>query len=249
MLLTVWLIIVLAGVAGWTVNDTRQYRSFRHERESIARRAFYWRWTAQSFVFLVGVSALTLWLLGRFDALGAFPREFTALSSGLNPESRGAEVNADSATGMAIGFSLGMLGLVLTLRRRVAKLYAPVIGDIEPLIPRNGAEMRAVVPLCLNAGFSEELFFRLALPLLITKVTGSVAFGFGASVVVFGLIHWYQGWKGVIATTFAGCVLTVVYLKSGSIMRVMSMHACIDIFAMIVRPLIAKRVVRAPVTV
>ena len=248
MLSTVWLIIVLAGVAAWTVNDTRQYRTFQLAHESSARRAFYWRWTVQSFVFLAGASALTLWLLGRFDALGTLPIEFTVLSSGLNAETRGAELNADSRTGMAIGFSLGLLVLVLTLRQRVAKLSAPVLGDIEPLIPRNGAEMLAAVPLCLNAGFSEELFFRLALPLLMTTVTGSVAVGAGGSIVVFGLIHWYQGWKGVLATAFVGGVLTVVYLKSGSIMRVMAMHACIDIVGLIIRPMIAKRVARVPVT-
>jgi len=40
----------------------------------------------------------------------------------------------------------------------------------------------------------------------------------------------------------------VVYLKSGSIVWVMAMHACIDIVALIVRPMIAERVARAPVT-
>jgi uncharacterized protein len=249
MLAALWLIIVLAGVAAWTVNDTKQYRHFRIQRESRARRAFYWRWTAQSFVFLTGASAITLWLLGRFDALGTMPSEFATLTSGLRPESESTAASADMRTGMAIGVAISALILVLTLRQRVARLSAPVISDIEPMIPRNGAEMLAALPLCLNAGFAEELFFRLALPLLVTTVTGSVALGIGGSILVFGLIHWYQGWKGVIATAFVGGILTVVYLNSGSILRVMGMHAFIDVLAMIIRPIIAARVARPGVTV
>ncbi len=241
MVAAVWLVVVLAGVAIWTVNDTRQYRLFSQLADSSGRRAFYWRWTVQSFVFLTAAAAISLGLLGRVDAWAGMPVEFAPLAAALQPDTQAASGAADQRLGMMIGFSIGMLIMVVTWKRRIAKMVSPVIGDTEPLIPRNGAEMLAALPLSLNAGFAEELFFRLALPLLVTRVTGSAAVGIGVAIVVFGLIHWYQGWKGVIATTIVGAVLTLVYLKSGSILRVMVMHALIDVMALIVRPMIATR--------
>lgn len=116
-----------------------------------------------------------------------------------------------------------------------------IVGDVDAMIPRNRREMLFALPLCLNAGFSEELFFRLALPLLIANVTGSVGVGLVASAVIFGLIHAYQGWRGVIATTVAGFFLAFVYLKSGSLIHPMVLHALIDVLALIVRPALAAR--------
>jgi membrane protease YdiL (CAAX protease family) len=241
MAAAIWLLMVLAGVAVWTVNDTRQYRVFRRAADSSARRAFYWRWTLQSLAFLTGASVISFGLIGRFDALLTFPIEFAPLAAALQLDTRSGAGSADQRLGMVLGFSIGILILIATARRRIAKMVTPVIGDIEPLIPRNTSEMLAALPLCLNAGFSEELFFRLALPLLITTVTDSAAISCGISILVFGLIHWYQGWKGVLATTFAGGVLTLVYLKSGSIAKVMVVHAFIDVVALIIRPMIASR--------
>ncbi len=241
MAAAIWLLMVLAGVAIWTVNDTRQYRVFRQVAASGARRAFYWRWTVQSLVFLTGAAVISLGLIGRFDALFAMPFEFEPLASALQSDTRRGSGSADGRMGMMLGFSIGMLIFIAATRRRIAKLVTPVIGDIEPLIPRNASEMLAALPLCLNAGFSEELFFRLALPLLMTTVTGSPAISWGISILVFGLIHWYQGWKGVLATMFMGGVLTLVYLKSGSIASAMVTHALSDVIALIIRPMLAAR--------
>ena len=75
-------------------------------------------------------------------------------------------------------------------------------------MPRNGAETVWTGLLSINAGIGEELFFRLALPLLIVLVTGNVIAAFAVAAIVFGLVHVYQGWVGVLATTFLGVVFT-----------------------------------------
>jgi len=49
----------------------------------------------------------------------------------------------------------------------------------------------------------------------------------------------------VIATTVVGAVLTLVYLRSGSILRPMMLHALMDIVALIVRPLVTERLARS----
>jgi membrane protease YdiL (CAAX protease family) len=244
MITSLWLFILLVVIALWTVNDTRQYRRFVTATDSMARRAFYWTWTVQSFVVLTVASVITLAALGRFDALGALPPEFAALRVGAPPEAANASQAAGLRVGMFVGFSIGALITILVWRQRVKALRTPIVADIEPLIPRNRAEQLAALPLCLNAGYAEELFFRLALPLLLTTITGSAGVGIGVAIVIFGLIHWYQGWRGILATTFVGCLLTVVYLKSGSLLRVMVLHAAIDVVGLLVRPMLVGHFTR-----
>ena len=84
----------------------------------------------------------------------------------------------------------------------------------------------------------------LPLPLLLLHLTGSLWIAFGVAGVCFGLAHAYQGWKGVLATMMAGGVLTLIYLSHGSLLRVMLIHAAIDIVALLVRPAITEWLAR-----
>lgn len=240
MLATTWLIVAVVGLALWTASDMRQYRAFKAVDSSAARQGFYLLWTVQGFVMLVGASVVTAWVLGRDLPLMALPPEFQPLAAVLQPpsvEGRGD----DGRLGLAIGIALG-LGIAIAVQVwRMRRALRTIVGDVDAMVPRNRREMLAALPLCLNAGFSEELFFRLTLPLLIASVTGSVIVGLVASAVIFGLIHTYQGWKGVIATTIIGVFLTFVYLKSSSLLRPIILHALMDVLALIVRPALAAR--------
>lgn len=244
MAVGLWLVLVMAGVACWTAVDTRQYRAFATATDADARLAFYWRWTAQSFLFLTAASLGTLWLLDRGEALRTLPPEFAALRPAPRaPASLGAR-SADEQLGMVVGFTLATLVAIAVWVRRVRSFRAPVPAAIAPLIPRNGREQVAALVLSLNAGYAEELFFRLALPLLLATVTGSAALGLAIALAIFGLIHWYQGWKGIVATALVGALLTLIYLQSGSLLRVMVTHAIIDVVGLVVRPMIADRLAR-----
>ncbi|MCU0647824.1 MAG: CPBP family intramembrane metalloprotease [Gemmatimonadaceae bacterium] len=244
MQLVVWLIAVLVGVTYWTWNDTRQYRQFVAERDSGRRRAFYWRWTMQSFGLLTLASLVTLGLLGRFDALLVMPAEFEALRIARQGAATPPTDTPDARLGFYIGVALASAVAIAIWARRVRTMLTPVIAEVAPLIPRNAAERWAALPLCINAGYSEELFFRLALPLLLTHVTGSVAAGTAIAVVLFGFIHWYQGWKGIVGTMLVGALMTLVYVTSGSLVRVMVTHALIDVVGLIIRPMIGQLVAR-----
>ena len=81
---------------------------------------------------------------------------------------------------------------------------------------------------------------RLALPLLVTTVTGSATAGLVVGCVTFGLAHVYQGYKGVLGTTAMGAMFTWLYLDSGSLLRPMIMHAAIDVVALVVRPTLVR---------
>lgn len=237
---TLWLMALLAGLFVWVRRDQRQYARFKQLDTTAERIACYRRWTIQSFVLLTGASLATLALLGRWDAAIGLPAEFHAAAALVQEPGTPRETSQDHVIGMAIGVSVGLVVVVALQLLRLRKAINPNIGDIEPLMARNAAEARAGLVLSLNAGFSEELFFRLALPLLIVQVTGSAPFALAASLLVFGLAHAYQGWKGILGTAFVGALLMLMYLKSGSLLRPMAAHALIDVIALIVHPAVGR---------
>lgn len=236
----IWLGVVVTGLAVWTITDRKQYQALKTVEETARRQRFYILWTVQGFVLMVGASVITAWALGRHLPLQTLPLEFQSLAAALQPPSSEGQ-GAERRIGLVIGVGFGVAIAAGVQIWRMKRAMKTIVGDVEAMIPRNRKEMLVALPLCLSAGIGEELFFRLALPLLIASVTGSVVIAFAASAVIFGLIHAYQGWKGIIATTFAGLFLTYVYLSSGSIIRPMILHVVIDVLALIVRPAIARR--------
>jgi membrane protease YdiL (CAAX protease family) len=246
MIEQLWLGILLVGLGLWTLHGNRQYAAFKQLTDSPARARFYLRWTVESFVILAGASAVTLWMLDASGALFAMPEAFRPLAAGFaRPQ---APDGGDGQLPFAIGAAFGLALLAGVHYLRMRRTIAAITADIEPLFPRNALERICVIPLCLNAGFSEELFFRLALPLLATQVTGSAAIGFGLAAIVFGLAHAYQGWKGILGTGLVGALFTCHYLAHGSLFALIGLHALIDLVALLIRPLIAARLVhRQPV--
>lgn len=152
------------------------------------------------------------------------------------------------ATGAAIGTVLG-LGLALLIRRRLRRAPVPAPGSyrdrIRPLIPRTAAERVWAALISINAGISEELFFRLALPLLFLTVTGNVWWAFGAALATFSLVHIYQGVLGLLVTFALGLALALVYLGTGQLWIAMALHALIDLRVLVLGPWLRDRQARA----
>ncbi|MCZ8324859.1 MAG: CPBP family intramembrane metalloprotease [Sphingomonadaceae bacterium] len=238
MLATIWLVVLVAILIAWTWYDARQFAAFRQLEDSAARRACYWRWTWQSFVILTGASVITLLVLGRAGDGFGLPPEFQALGAGLRSDE--VQQTEEGRLGFAMGVGIGMAILIAAQAWRLRKMMKPLAPEIEPLFPRNGQERLAVLPLCLNAGFSEELLFRLALPLLIAQVSGSVMIGLIGATVLFGLAHAYQGWAGVLMTMLVGGVFMLLFVRGTSLVELMVLHAAIDVVALIVRPQVAR---------
>jgi len=238
-----WLVVAVLGLIAWVISDIRQYRAFKAATVSAVRQRFYLSWAVQGFILLGCGSVITAMVLGRDLQFHTLPPEFEQLAALFRPP-KPVNANGGSRIGLIIGFLLGLAIAVSIQVWRMRRALKVVLGDVDAMIPRNWRERLAVLPLCLNAGFSEELFFRMALPLLVASVTGSVLTGFVVSAIIFGLIHAYQGWKGVVATTFLGVILTLVYLKSGSLVRPIVLHVLLDVVGLIVRPALAARVAR-----
>lgn len=223
-------------------NDRAEYEAFKTLDDSSERRRFYRKWILSSFLTFGVATLVILALLGRLPALIAMPAEFAPLAERL--QALRDETSGARSSGFWIGFVgsicvIAVLSAFMTgIGRRKAKQV--VLGDVQPLLPRNAAERSWTALLSVNAGLSEELFFRLLLPLLLATVTGDALVAFTLSAVIFGLIHLYQGWSGVLATIVVGLVLTAVYLASGDLWKAILVHALIDLRGLFLTPLLRE---------
>ena len=154
-------------------------------------------------------------------------RSLVTLGLGLEPSGGLAGVLVGLVTIVAIELrQRGAVDSDPEIRRRVRDRLAPV----ERLMPRAGPGFARFVALACTAGLCEEFLFRgylawvagLLLPFPVAPA---------AQALVFGLCHAYQGWRGVVLTTFAGAFLTAVVLLTRSLWPAILIHALMDLHA------------------
>lgn len=183
-----------------------------------------------------GVPALLgLLVLGRVGSLGTLPPEFAPAAA--LARTFGRFEAGPILTGLVLGSALAAGLSWLHVRRggRPFQLGRP------PRLPAAARELPAAAVLAVSAGVTEELYFRLLLPLLVAAVTGSAVLGVAVSALLFGAVHRYQGPVGMLATGLAGLFLGTVYLASGELWLAMACHATIDLNALVVRPWLGWR--------
>ncbi len=225
--------------------DQRDLGRFRRYRSTARRQEMMRRWLVESAVLFGGSSVLVLlltWpvvapLLSAAQAVPPIAWLRDALTGGLG-------------IGLLIGAGLGLV-LLTWLGVRSARREGGVImlGDIAALLPRNRPELGWGAALSVNAGIVEELLFRLALPALLVIVTGEPVSAFLLAALVFGALHAYQGWVGVVATGVVGLLFTLLYVASGSIVLAILVHVLFDLRTLVVIPVAVYRVHEVPGTV
>ncbi len=236
------LVLLLAGLALFLKHDLEAYRRFKALADTRARQRQFRAWIAVTFVLFVGYTMLTLALLGRVDDLARMPVEFAPAAAVLAIDAPSVGDVGGFIGGMVGGAAIAVIaGVVLGMRRK-RRVQPRLLGDVEALLPRNPAELAYAAALSVNAGISEELLFRLALPLLFVLVTGNAWLAFAAAAIVFGLAHLYQGAVGVTATTIIGVLLTLVYLATGSLWLAVLLHIVIDLVGLVLRPVMSGAV-------
>lgn len=232
------LLFCLASLWFFVRNDIAEYAAFKRLTDTADRQRRYRAWALKSFLVFFAGGFVCLALLGRLDALVMLPPDFRALAGRVQSAAgKWQSVGAGFAIGVGAALLIGLL-LGVVLRSRFPKTKPVVVGDIEALIPRNWPEIAHGALVSLNAGLSEELFFRLVLPLLLAMILGQALFAFAIAAVVFGVVHLYQGPLGILATTVLGVVLTALYLWTGQIWIAMAAHALLDVIGLVVRPAI-----------
>jgi len=237
-------LLILSSVIYYLRVDGAEYAEFKSQTSTDSRQAFYRKWTMRSFlIYLVGTIVL-LGLFGRQNSLVEMPHEFTQLSMQLgnifSPENE--VFSPDFIRVLVFLFIISSLvsPLIIAYLSR-GKTETVMFGDVLPLLPRNKREQIWAFVISVNAGISEELYFRLLLPLLLTYVFGNSTVAFALAAVVFGIVHWYQGLVGVVSTTILGVLLTLVYLGTTNIWIVVIAHAALNLNGLLLQPFLKLR--------
>lgn len=239
LLLGIYFVLLIAAlIFNAVLKDRREFRRFTRLRSSSKRRRTMRKWLIQSFVFFGAASAVTLALVWGFvpTVIGEL-RGIRFISDAVD--------FFDSHIWVTIVIVVavvgGLVGGIVAARRETE---IPSIGDVQSLLPRNRAELKWGALLSINAGVVEELLFRLAMPALVFGFTGNALVAAIVSVVVFGALHAYQGWPGMIGATIIGAVFMALYVLSGTIVVPIIVHALFDLRSLVLIPIVIKRVHR-----
>lgn len=89
-------------------------------------------------------------------------------------------------------------------------------------------DMRWVAPLSIFVGIYEEIFFRGFIMGRLASITRSRTAAVIVSSLLFGAVHFTQGWLGIFQTTCLGAVLALAAVKGRSLWAAILAHATID---------------------
>jgi len=235
-------LISLLAVLGYRAirKDRNEYQRFKRFERTRNRQRMMRKWLLDSLTMFGGAAVIILVLAGQFVSplmkevdrwpVGVWWNSMLSNTGGVVP-------------GFAIGLAIALVGgtiVAVVVARRSDSV--PTIGDIGALLPRNRPELVLGALLSVNAGIVEELLFRLAVPALIFGATGSALAGVIGGVMVFGALHFYQGWPGIVGATVIGAILMVLYLATGSILVAIVAHALIDLRSLVLIPMLVFRV-------
>lgn len=231
------LLIVVVALLVWrgVIRDRKEYARFRRLRSTLARQRTYRRWLIEAIVTFGGLSIVLL--------IGVWPvvPDVLADTREWAPAAWLIERIAPAVwLGIGVAFLVG-LALPAIILRRTPDAEVPALGDVQALLPRTRAELPYGLGLSLNAGISEELLFRLALPALVFDLIGSGPLAFLVCALLFGALHAYQGPVGAVTATVLGLLLTALYVLTGSILVAIVVHALIDLRSLVLIPLALGR--------
>jgi membrane protease YdiL (CAAX protease family) len=220
--------------------ERREYQRFKRFERTRNRQRMLRKWLFDALLTFGGSAVVILLLCWQYvhpllRATASWPigRWFSGLLNDTGP----------LIPGLAAGLAVALVGgtiLAVFLARNAENI--PTIGDIGALLPRNRRELTYGAALSVNAGVVEELLFRLAVPALIFGAIGNAVVAVTGSVLIFALLHVYQGWPGMIGALVIGALLMSLYLATGNILVPMITHALVDLRSLVLIPMLVYRV-------
>jgi membrane protease YdiL (CAAX protease family) len=238
-LLALFAVVAVLLVVRAARRDRVDYRRFKRLTTTRERQHVFAKWLREAFLIFGGLSIAVIAASWRYipkvsaSALTWPPLHW--MSSNLS-----GGFGAGLAVGAGIAFVAVLVIPVFLLKRQMGDI--PTIGDISSLLPRARGELIYGVGLSLNAGLMEELLFRLGMPALLFGITGNGVLSFLVASVLFGLLHIYQKFWGVLGATILGLVFSLLYLLTNSIVVVIVVHALVDLRSLVLIPLVVGRV-------
>ncbi len=143
-------------------------------------------------------------------------------------------------------------GLHCVLKPAARQTYSAALASLRYMLPVSPHERRWWVAVSISAGICEEVVFRGFLPQFLTgqlhgEWTLDPLVAWLLSALAFGLCHAYQGAAGVVRTTLAALMFSVVAMLSGSLLLPVVLHILVDLAVLpLYRPLLDNRVAATP---
>jgi membrane protease YdiL (CAAX protease family) len=132
-------------------------------------------------------------------------------------------------SGSVLAAVLGLSG-ALAIRRWGGGIYSDRM--LQCILPLDRREWVGVLPALLVAAALEELLFRW-LPLAGLAWLIAPEWLMWPLAVFFGLLHWPQGSWGVVGTTLAAVMLSLLFLLTGSIWPPLIAHYVMNVSQLI----------------
>lgn len=134
--------------------------------------------------------------------------------------------------GLGIGISIGIFSLTLVFSKTLRKRISDAMTDesIQFLLPSTVGERLLFLGVAMTAGVCEEILFRGVMLYYLSHLSfdlSIMAIGIISSLL-FGIVHLYQGWKGVLSTSYLGGVLFFLFAGTGYLWIPIILHILID---------------------
>ena len=130
--------------------------------------------------------------------------------------------------GFIFAFSLRTIVLSLVSTKFKEKIKSEVAGNdlASDILPRTKKEKCLYVLLSFSSGICEELIYRGFMAFLLQAVFPEIPIFLIVLIpsVLFGIGHFYQGWRGVVETGVVGAIFMCLFLVTGSLIPVMVLH-------------------------
>lgn len=139
-------------------------------------------------------------------------------------------LGADLLIGLAVAIAFGLLQFGLIIPATGGETRIDVVANLAQMAG-GPAMVGGFAILAVLGGLAEELLFRglllHGLAAMLRRVPGGVALAVLLLVVLFGALHGYQGWAGVVDTAaYGGLTLSLLTLwRKGRIAAAMAAHA------------------------
>lgn len=123
---------------------------------------------------------------------------------------------------------LGIMMLFTRMARAAGLRDSPFLAR---LLPRTRRERACFACLSFVAGTGEEIAYRGYAMSALQALSMGPWMSAAVTSVAFGLLHSYQGARGIVTTGVAGLVFAASFILTGSIWPAMAAHTTVDLVA------------------
>ncbi len=226
-------LLTLYFIVGQPLLGSRRYRAFR---KKVAVDLF-----VRERYYLTSIRREWLWfvLVGIIITLTSAPLADFGLDA---PYDWGTTLILIAVGLVSIGG--GLIIIILRLKTTGKTRLVAGLAPVRDLLPHTARERGLWIVLSISAGVCEEVVFRGFLPWYFLQI-GTLAgwqFPFWTALVlstlIFGLIHAYQGKRGILLTVLLGALFAYCYAITGSLLLPIILHALIGVRNGFIAPLL-----------